>query len=46
MGHLTYVVDTHIKKGVSVSDVPMVREFPYIFPKELLDVPPAKQVKF
>lgn len=30
----------------TVDDVPIIREFPYVFPKELSGVPPERQVKF
>lgn len=35
-----------MEKGVSISDVPVVREFPDVFSEELLGVPLAKQVEF
>lgn len=46
MGYLAYVVVTQVEKGVLVSDVPIVREFPNTFSEELLDVPPARKVQF
>ena len=48
MGYLPYVVVTRVdeKKLVSISDVPVVCDFPDVFPDELLGVPPKKQVEF
>ena len=46
MGYLAYVVDTQVGEQVLVSDVPVVREFDDVFPKELPGVPPERQVEF
>ena len=35
-----------MEKVVSVSDVPVVREFPDLFLEELPDMPPTRQVEF
>lgn len=47
MGYLAYVVDTRVdeKRSVSISNVPVVREIPDVFPEELLGVPPNRQVE-
>ena len=43
-GFVAYVMDTRVAAGrpSSVSDVPIVREFPDVFPKELRGVPPER----
>jgi hypothetical protein len=33
-------------KGVSLEDVPIVREYPDVFPKEFPGMPPARDVEF
>jgi hypothetical protein len=33
-------------KGVSLEDVPIVREYPDVFPEELLGMPPDRDVEF
>ncbi|KAL0354326.1 UNVERIFIED_CONTAM: Retrovirus-related Pol polyprotein from transposon [Sesamum angustifolium] len=43
--YLASVRDT-TKVGPSVSDVPIVREFPDVFPEELLGLPPHREVDF
>ncbi|KAK4395668.1 Transposon Tf2-12 polyprotein [Sesamum angolense] len=43
--YLTSVRDT-TKVGLGVSDVPVVREFPYVFPEELPRLPPHREVDF
>ncbi|CAH1431740.1 unnamed protein product [Lactuca virosa] len=45
-GYLAYVVDTRIKDQISVSEVPVVREFADVFPEELPGIPSARQVEF
>ena len=40
------MVDTQVEGKVVVSNVPVVREYPYVFPEELPDVPPVRQVEF
>ena len=44
IGYLVYVVDTQGQREVSVLDVPVIREFLDVFPEELPDVPPKRQV--
>ena len=46
MGYLTYVIENGVGVEVSVSDVPVVREFVDLFPEELLGVPLETQVDF
>ncbi len=45
MGYLAYVIDTEASE-VKLEDIPMVREFPDVFPKELLGLPPDREVEF
>lgn len=47
-GLLAYVVDTRFvnKRSIYVSDVPVVCDFPDVFPEELSSVPPERQVEF
>jgi ribonuclease HI len=42
---LAHIVDKSIKSK-SLSDVPIVREFPDVFPDDLPGLPPARQVEF
>jgi len=30
----------------SIEDIPIVREFPYVFPEEILRMPPLREVEF
>ena len=41
-GYLAYVVDTRVREQLSVSEVPVVREFANVFPEELPGVPPER----
>ena len=43
---MAYVEDTRVGDPVSVADVPVVRDFADVFPEELPDVPPERQVEF
>ena len=47
-GFVAYVMDTRAVAGKpsTIVDVPVVREFPDVFPKELPGVPPKRQVEF
>ena len=40
------MVDSRVREQISVSDVPVDRELADIFPEELPDVPPERQVEF
>ena len=44
--YLAYLVDTQVGERVSVSNVPVIREFADVFLEELPGVPPEKQVEF
>lgn len=46
IGYLAYVVDTMVEREKSVFDVPIVREFPDIFPEEFPSMPQQRQAKF
>lgn len=39
---LAYVVDTEVEGKKIMDDVPIVREFPSVFPEHLLGLPPEK----
>uniref|UniRef100_A0A2N9G9V6 CCHC-type domain-containing protein n=1 Tax=Fagus sylvatica TaxID=28930 RepID=A0A2N9G9V6_FAGSY len=43
-GYLAYVIDTK-KSEVKLDDIPIVREFPDIFPKELSGLPPDREIE-
>ena len=45
---MAYVMDTQVasERPSSVEEVPVVREFPDVFPEELPGVPPVRQVEF
>ena len=47
-GFVAYVVDTRVgaERPSTVEEVPIVREFPDVFPEELPGVPPERQVEF
>ena len=38
-GYLAYVVDTR-KEGTLVDEIPVVREFPDVFPDDIAGLPP------
>jgi hypothetical protein len=42
--YLAYVVDLE-KKGIELDKIPVVREFPDVFPKELPGLPPEREVE-
>ena len=44
-GYLAYVVETG-KKGTLVDEIPVVREFPYVFPNDIVGLPIEKEVEF
>ncbi|KAJ9553505.1 hypothetical protein OSB04_017550 [Centaurea solstitialis] len=45
--YLVYVADSRIEaRKKTVADVPVVCEFPDVFPEDLLGVPPERQVEF
>ena len=43
--HLAYVVEIW-KKGTLVDEIPLVREFPDVFPYDIIGLPPDRVVKF
>ena len=43
--YLAYVIDT-VKARPSVSDIPIVSDFPDVFPKELPRLPPQREIEF
>ena len=44
-GYLAYVVETG-KEGTLVDEIPVVREFPYVFPNDIVGLPPEREVEF
>ena len=44
-GYLAYVVETG-KEGTLVDEIPVVREFPYVFPDDIARLPTDREVKF
>ena len=44
-GYLAYVVETG-KKGTILDEIPVVREFPDVFPNDMVGLPPEKEVEF
>ncbi|CAH1413450.1 unnamed protein product [Lactuca virosa] len=45
-GYVAYVMDTRNKGKATVDDVPVVREYPDVFPEDLPGIPPERQVEF
>ena len=44
-GYLAYVVETR-KEGTLVDEIPVVREFPDVFPDDIAGLPPEREVEF
>ena len=44
-GYLAYVVETE-KEGILVDEIPVVREFPDVFPDDITGLPPDREVEF
>ena len=44
-GYLAYVVETE-KEGTLVDEIPVVREFPDVFPDDITGLPPNREVEF
>ena len=44
-GYLAYVVETG-KKGTMVDEILVVRKFPNVFPDDIADLPPDREVEF
>ncbi|XP_073137097.1 uncharacterized protein [Henckelia pumila] len=45
-GYLIYAVDATQEKGLKVSDIPVVEEFPDVFPEEIPGFPPQREIDF
>ena len=45
MGYLAHVVDTHSSE-MGLEDVPVVRDFPDVFPDDLPGLPPEREIDF
>ena len=43
-GYLAYVVETE-KEGTLVEEIPIVREFPDVFPDDIAGLPPDREVE-
>ena len=43
--HLAYVIDMK-KVEPSLSDIPIVSDYPDVFPKEFLGLPPQREIEF
>ncbi|GJW02070.1 putative reverse transcriptase domain-containing protein [Tanacetum coccineum] len=46
LAHVTTKEAKDKSEGKRLEDVPIVRDFPEVFPKDLLGIPPARQVEF
>ena len=44
-GYLAYVVETG-NEGTMVDEIPVVREFPFVFPDDIARLPPEREVEF
>ena len=44
-GYLAFVVDMR-QEGTRLEDIPIVKEFPDVFPDDILDLPPDREVEF
>ena len=44
-GYLAYVVETG-KEGTTLDEIPVVREFPDVFPDDISGLPPEREVEF
>ena len=44
-GYLAYVVET-VKEGTLVDEIPVVREFPDVFPYDISGLPPEREIEF
>ena len=45
LAYLAYIVDNK-KQGKELRDIPIVREYPDVFPEKLLGLPPRREIKF
>ncbi|GJY36982.1 putative reverse transcriptase domain-containing protein [Tanacetum coccineum] len=46
LAHITTKEDKYKSEGKRLEDVPIVRDFPEVFPEDLSGIPPARQVEF
>ena len=46
MRYLVSVIDASIEQKVELEDVPVVRDFLEVFPKDLLGLPPDREIEF
>ena len=44
-GYLDYVVETE-NEGILVDEIPVIREFPDVFPDDIVGLPPDREVEF
>ena len=44
-GYLAFVVDRR-QEGTRLKDIPIVKEFPYVFPDDISGLPPDREVEF
>ena len=44
-GYLEFVVDRR-QEGTRLEDIPIVKEFPYVFPDDISGLPPDKAIEF
>ena len=44
-GYLAFVVDRR-QEGTRLEDIPIVKEFPYVFPDDILGLPPDRAIEF
>ena len=44
-GYLAFLVDRR-QEGTRLEDIPIVKEFPNVFPDDILGLPPDKEVEF
>lgn len=46
MGYLAHIVDTTVDVTLKPKDVHMVKNFPKVFPEDLLGLPPDREIEF
>ena len=44
-GYLAFVVDRR-QEGTQLEDIPIVKEFPYVFPDYISGLPPGRDIEF
>lgn len=45
-GFMIYAVDATHEQGSTVSDIPVVKDFPDVFPDEIPGFPPQREIDF